>query len=218
MLDKALKTLSVGLALLMLMGCGGTKRGIATSVDRQEQNVPADNPTSSAGNAGEMKTAHASSANTSAHVDLNDKTDPASIGRLLFGQVVAVGYQTGMKVDTRIELLVTGALADEVEGEITSDSIRNAFKEASVSESETGTASWQGRSLPAALITVKITAVNRAAGRYSEICMKLGALMDSEFDYLRDPIYVFCDDPKFNADSKIAEWKTSNNFLVKPST
>jgi len=146
------------------------------------------------------------------HVELSDVTDPSGLAHLFFGQIVAIGYGSNMAVDDGLKILLTGALADEIEGDITPEALRGAYKKATLLSIENGDAVWEGRTLPAVLITVDISTVNRIAGKYNHICMKLGGIRDVEFNFIRNPKYIFCDKNKMAADENISFWKRSVSF------
>jgi hypothetical protein len=146
-------------------------------------------------------------------LELSKVTDPSGLASLFFGQVIAIGFGSNIAVDNYLKLLVTGVLADEIEGDITQEGIRDAYKEATLLSIENGDAIWEGRTLPAALITIDISTINRAAGKYNHICMKLGGIRDNEFNYLRNLIYIFCDKDKA-AEKDIGVWKKQTGFKL----
>lgn len=148
------------------------------------------------------------------HVELSEVTDPSGLAHLFFGQVVAIGYGADLAVDNNLKLLLTGALADEIEGDVTPETVLGAFNKATLLSIENGDAVWEGRRLPAALVTVDISTVDRAAGKYNHICMKLGGIRDYEFNYIRSPKYIFCDKDKPTLDKDLKDWKKQTNFKL----
>lgn len=146
----------------------------------------------------------------SERVELTTETDPAGLGGLFFGQVIAVGKGIDIAVDQTLALLLTGALADAAGEGASRDGPQTAFKGAYVSSIRNGMATWEGRSLPASLVTVEIQTVDRAAGTYGRICFAFGAMRDAEFNYLRSPLYSFCDEKEHA--QRVAEWESETKF------
>lgn len=157
--------------------------------------------------------AYAASTNASIQQvpEFSEATDPSNIGHLFLGQIRAVGYGLDMKVDENIVLLLTGALADEVDGPVTAESIHDAFHQATIVSIENGKGVWDGRMMPAAIATVEISTINRVAGKYGRICMQFGGLKDAEFGYIRSPAYRYCNDQQ-TGEAGMQEWKKSVQF------
>jgi hypothetical protein len=145
-----------------------------------------------------------------AHAEFSDATDPSGLGHLFFGQIIAIGYGSNMHVDDNLKILVVGALADEVGGQITPESIKNAYKKSTIMSIENGNTLWEGRKLPAALTIVDISMVNRIAGKYDHVCIKFLGILDKEFDIIRAPMYIFCDKDKDEQQANY--WKKEVNF------
>lgn len=143
--------------------------------------------------------------------------DPTGLAHLFVGQIAAVGYGVAdkMKGDEELKILAIGVFADSIEGEITNEAIKAAFKRISVKNIQIAETNWNGRKLPATLITVDIATVNRSAGKYNHSCMKLGGIMDKEFDMIRSTLYVFCEedvDPLYQ--KKVDNWKESIKYTL----
>lgn len=155
--------------------------------------------------------------NPKQRVELSETNDPSGLGTIFLGQVVAVGRATGLTVDPMLEILLTGALIDQIEGRVTPEAIRAAYKEATIRKIENGSAVWQGRTLPAVLLTVEIDTVNRFAGKYGKICVKLAGIRDEEFQYIRSTLYLFCDSDEEQAEKEIISWKEQWNFKLTSS-
>ena len=86
--------------------------------------------------------------------------------------------------------------------------MRSAVKEINISNIENGKVEWKGRTLPAAIVTVEISTVNRAAGSYGTECMIHAAIKDEEFSVIRDYFYDYCKE----SEGKVSEWKKRNKF------
>src|ERR1700748_1253540 len=143
---------------------------------------------------------------------LSDATDPSGIGQLFFGEVIAAGMNAHMKNDDQVVLLVTGALADAAGSDTSPEGILGAYKDAKIVSVENGMGTWQGRELPAALVRVQVNTVDRADGKYGKFCIEFAALKDKEFDYLRSPIYGYCDYHAKDLASQIQTWKQETLF------
>lgn len=143
-------------------------------------------------------------------VELTPETDPAELGGLFFGQIIAVGKGVDIAVDQKLALLLTGALTDAAGEGVSSSGPQGAFKTAYISSIRNGIATWEGRSLPASIVTVEIQTVNRAAGKYGRICFAFAALKDVEFNYLRSPLYSFCDEKQHA--QRVAQWESETHF------
>lgn len=155
--------------------------------------------------------------NPKQRVELSETNDPSGLATLFLGQIVAVGRATGLTVDPMLEILLTGALIDQIEGRVTPEAIRAAYKEAVIRKIENGSAVWQGRTLPAVLLTVEIDTVNRSAGKYEKICVKLAGIRDEEFQYIRSTLYLFCDSDEEQAEKEIISWKEQWSFKLTSS-
>ena len=71
-----------------------------------------------------------------------------------------------------------------------------------------GTVDWKGRKLEAIVVETRVKTTNRERGEYREDCFQLGAVIDKEFEMVRDPIQMKCGEDV----EVLAAWKTGHTL------
>ena len=74
--------------------------------------------------------------------------------------------------------------------------------------SDFGKITWKGRSLDAVVIETRIKLLSRERGEYQNHCFLLGAVIDGEFDMVRDPIEAACGEQA----EKLSQWKIGHDL------
>ena len=72
-----------------------------------------------------------------------------------------------------------------------------------------GVAKWSDRDVEANIIRAVVNVKNRTLGKYKEICFDLGYIWDQEFEMIRDPVSISCND------GNIANWKNKQKFTSR---
>ncbi|QFU15236.1 hypothetical protein [Microvirga thermotolerans] len=71
-----------------------------------------------------------------------------------------------------------------------------------------GDADWNNRKVEAVIVRTELLLQNKPLGRRDAVCFFLGVVVDAEFDHLRDPITVSCDD----SEEAVRRWQVGSKF------
>ncbi len=78
----------------------------------------------------------------------------------------------------------------------------------SYSVEDFGDADWNKRKVEAVVVRAELVLQNRPLGRRDKVCFLLGAVIDAEFSYLRDPITLPCD----SSEEDVRRWQVGSRF------
>jgi hypothetical protein len=78
----------------------------------------------------------------------------------------------------------------------------------SYSVEDFGDADWNRRKVEAVIVRAELVLQNKPLGRRDKVCFLLGAVIDAEFSYLRDPITLPCD----ASEADVERWQVGSRF------
>jgi hypothetical protein len=74
-----------------------------------------------------------------------------------------------------------------------------------------GDSDWKSRKVEAVIVRTELVLQNRPLGRRDTVCFLLGAIVDAEFSYLRDPITLPCKD----SEEEVKRWEVGSRFTSR---